>query len=48
MDQARPPGAGNDQEASPGWTLPPTGVRPMLAVPVTQLPTEAGWSFEPK
>jgi bifunctional non-homologous end joining protein LigD len=48
MDQARPPGVGKDQPASAGWTPPPAGLRPMLAVPVTQLPTEAGWSFEPK
>jgi bifunctional non-homologous end joining protein LigD len=30
------------------WPLPPAGLRPMLAVPVTALPTEPGWAFEPK
>ncbi len=48
MDQARPPAAGHASGAEPGWTSPPAGLRPMLAVPVTELPAEAGWSFEPK
>jgi bifunctional non-homologous end joining protein LigD len=48
MDQARPPGTANDQQASAGWTPPLAGLRPMLAVPVAELPEEPGWSFEPK
>jgi hypothetical protein len=30
------------------WTPLPAGLRPMLAVPVSELPAEAGWAFEPK
>jgi hypothetical protein len=48
MDAARPSGAGNDQQARAGWPPPPAGLRPMLAVPVTELPQDEGWSFEPK
>jgi ATP-dependent DNA ligase len=44
----RPPGTGNDQEPRAAWTPPPAGLRPMLATPVTELPADDGWSFEPK
>jgi hypothetical protein len=37
-----------DLDAGSAWTPPPAGLRPMLAVPVTQLPADEGWSFEPK
>jgi hypothetical protein len=44
MDPTRPPAA---RGGGPAWVPPPAGLRPMLAVPVTQLPAEAGWAFEP-
>jgi hypothetical protein len=49
MDHARPPAAGDPSpSAGSAWTPPPAGLRPMLATPVTELPTDEGWSFEPK
>jgi hypothetical protein len=45
MDPTRPPAA---HGGGPAWVPPPAGLRPMLAVPVAELPTEPGWTFEPR
>jgi bifunctional non-homologous end joining protein LigD len=47
MDATKPPARGR-QAARPVWPRLPRGLQPMLAVPVSTLPAEPGWTFEPK
>jgi len=47
MDASTPPVLGPGPTTTT-WSLATARVRPMLAVPVSELPADPGWTFEPK